>query len=100
MFHRAARWGKLVLNCPPPPAGFIEGLPVTTELRPHAARHAAATGRSPLAPPPVDLVRVGSRRWFLQTGLAGLAGLSLPDALRLRATGTGPAAGPRAVILF
>src|SRR5204863_6024937 len=28
---------------------------------------------------------VGSRRWFLQTGLAGLAGLSLPDLLRYRA---------------
>ncbi len=29
-----------------------------------------------------DLVRVGSRRWFLQTGMAGLAGLSLPKLLQ------------------
>ncbi|HYI65857.1 MAG TPA: ABC transporter permease subunit [Candidatus Limnocylindrales bacterium] len=25
-----------------------------------------------------DTIRVGSRRWFLQTGMAGMAGLSLP----------------------
>src|SRR5437588_12007344 len=38
-----------------------------------------------LQPDACDLIRVGSRRWFLQTGLAGLAGLSLPDLLRCRA---------------
>jgi hypothetical protein len=32
-----------------------------------------------------DLIRVGSRRWFLQVGTAGLAGLSLSDPLRARA---------------
>jgi hypothetical protein len=40
----------------------------------------------------------GSRRWFLQTGLAGLAGLSLADACRLGATS--PSRDPRSVILF
>ncbi len=36
--------------------------------------------------PPVDLLQVGSgRRWFLRTGLAGLAGLSLPDLLHHKA---------------
>jgi uncharacterized protein (DUF1501 family) len=49
----------------------------------HDAEHAAAV--SPLQPAASDLIRVGSRRWFLQTGLAGLAGLSLPDLLRCRA---------------
>jgi hypothetical protein len=46
-----------------------------------------------------DLIRVGSRRWFLQTGLAGLAGLTLPDLLRCRAA---QASTPRktSVILF
>jgi hypothetical protein len=64
----------------------------------HAAGHRAGAARHPLAPPPADLLRVGSRRWFLQTGLAGLAGLSLPDAVRLRAAEN--SREPRAVILF
>src|SRR5262245_21326641 len=51
----------------------------------HDAEHAGAAGRSPLQPAPADLIRVGSRRWFLQTGLAGMAGLSLPNLLRCRA---------------
>jgi hypothetical protein len=69
---------------------------MTNPLRPvrHAAEHAGAVGRSPLQPAAADSIRVGSRRWFLQTGLAGLAGLSLPDLLRYRAEGA--AARPRA----
>lgn len=51
----------------------------------------------PVAP---DLVRVGSRRWFLQTGLAGFAGLSLADTLRLQAAGGQRQRDPRSVILF
>jgi len=51
-----------------------------------------------------DLIRVGSRRWFLQTGVAGLGGLSLADLLRCeaRAAGRLPSAGAdrKAVILF
>src|SRR5262245_51105661 len=50
--------------------------------RGHDAEHAA---QSSLRPAAADLIRVGSRRWFLQTGLAGLAGLSLPDLLRCQA---------------
>jgi len=61
---------------------------------PHSATHA-----SPLLPPARDLIRVGNRRWFLQTGLAGFAGLSLPATLRARATNSGSSA-QRAVILF
>jgi uncharacterized protein (DUF1501 family) len=38
-----------------------------------------------LMPSATDLIRVGSRRWFLQTGVVGLAGLSLPRLLRCRA---------------
>ena len=53
----------------------------------HNAEHAGALSRSPFQPAASDLIRVGSRRWFLQTGLAGLAGLSLPDLLRCRAQG-------------
>jgi uncharacterized protein (DUF1501 family) len=47
------------------------------------------------------LIRVGSRRWFLQTGLSGLAGLSLPALLRCRAQGaTVRRADRKAVILI
>jgi uncharacterized protein (DUF1501 family) len=66
----------------------------------HDADHAAVC-HSPLQPTATDLIRVGSRRWFLQTGLASLAGLSLPDLLRCRAQE--PAAGRadrKAVILI
>jgi uncharacterized protein (DUF1501 family) len=66
----------------------------------HDAEH-AATCYNPLQPAAPDLIRVGSRRWFLQTGLAGLAGLSLPDLLRCRARGAaGAGADRKAVILI
>jgi hypothetical protein len=54
---------------------------------------------NPLLPPGRDLIRVGSRRWFLRTGLAGFAGLSLPHVLR--ASGGQSSPGSRkGVILF
>ncbi len=53
-----------------------------------------------MRPPGADLIRVGSRRWFLQTGLAGLAGLSLADTLRLQARAATPSADKKSVILF
>ncbi len=66
-------------------------------------RH-GATPQNPLQPPGGDVIRVGSRRWFLQTGLAGFAGLTLADTLRLSAqaaTGaTSPPAAKKSVILF
>lgn len=54
-------------------------------VTPHEAAHSSAVQRSPMLPPNRDLIRVGSRRWFLQMGTAGLAGLSLPDLLRVQA---------------
>ena len=67
----------------------------------HFAEHVSAGYRAVLQPAPVDLVKIGSRRWFLQTGLAGMAGLSLPELLRCRAQAA-PQAKPsrKAVILF
>jgi uncharacterized protein (DUF1501 family) len=69
---------------------------VTNSSQPvrHALEHAGA----PLRPVASDLIRVGSRRWFLQTGFAGLAGLSMPDLLRCRAATGG--ASRKAVILI
>src|SRR5256885_16594204 len=67
----------------------------------HDAAHVGAVRRSPLQPAASDLIRVGSRRWFLQTGLAGLAGLSLPDLLRRQAQGAATdGADCKAVILL
>lgn len=69
---------------------------------PHRAAHHRSTAASPLAPAPSDLIRIGSRRWFLQTGLAGVAGLSFPALLRQRAAAEALGATPRktSVILF
>jgi hypothetical protein len=67
----------------------------------HAARHASAARGVPLAPGTTGLLRVGSRRWFLQTGLAGLAGFSLPGVLPWADGAGGSAvANRKAVILF
>jgi hypothetical protein len=71
----------------------------TRSAPPHAAAHTAGTAAHPLLPPGRDLIRVGSRRWFLQTGLAGFAGLSLADTLRAAATSSS-GRGKRAVVLF
>lgn len=50
--------------------------------------------------PSQDLVRIGSRRWFLQTGIAGTAGISVPMLLEARAQATNPVHPRRSVILF
>ncbi|HTI49617.1 MAG TPA: DUF1501 domain-containing protein, partial [Planctomycetaceae bacterium] len=66
----------------------------------HSAEHASASLRARMQPAATDLVRVGSRRWFIQTGLAGMAGLSLPDVLRFRAQAAEQKSSRKAVILF
>lgn len=53
-----------------------------------------------LRPTSHDLVKVGSRRWFLQTGMAGIAGLSLPQILAARAAAGGSATPPKSVLMF
>lgn len=67
--------------------------------RAHDAHHQRVSTVHPLCPSPRNLIRVGSRRWFLQTGLAGVGGLSLADALRLSAAAE-QSGDRRAVILF
>lgn len=67
------------------------------------AEHQGGLSNNPMAPPAKDLIRVGSRRWFLQTGAAGLAGLSLPGLLQTQAkagTTPSPSADRKSVILF
>ncbi|MEO6808804.1 MAG: DUF1501 domain-containing protein [Isosphaeraceae bacterium] len=75
--------------------------------RPIDAAHATSHLVSGICPPPRrDLLRVGSptRRWFLQAGLTGFAGLSVAQLLQLQAQAKGaersPSADPKAVILF
>jgi hypothetical protein len=50
----------------------------------HNGEHARSTSLNPMMTSRGDTIRAGSRRWFLQTGTAGLAGLSLVDLFRLR----------------
>ncbi len=67
----------------------------------HDADHAVSTAASPFEPASSDTIRVGSRRWFLQAGTAGIAGLSLPQLLAAReATAQAVANDRKAVILF
>lgn len=64
-------------------------------------QHLQGMSGNPMLPPTSDLVRVGSRRWFLQTGLAGLGGFTLADALRGRGiASTGEVRAPKSVILL
>lgn len=59
---------------------------------------------SPIAPlfaPALnDLIRVGSRRWFMQTGLAGIGGLTLPAIMQARAAAETASQPKKSVILF
>ena len=72
-----------------------------TDASRHAAEHSVARRQSLLQPASADLIRVGSRRWFLHTGLAGVAGLSLADVLRCRAAAApAKSESPKSVIIF
>jgi len=51
------------------------------------------------APIAADVVRSGGRRWFLQTGLAGFAGLSMPMMLRAKQA-NGVTKKPTSIIHF
>lgn len=69
--------------------------------RPHWAEHLAGTQASPLRPAARNLIKVGSRRWFLQTGAAGVAGVSMADMLRRQAqAGPAPQREKKSVIIF
>src|SRR5256885_380261 len=66
----------------------------------HPSEPAVAHAGALFQPPASDLIRVGSRRWFLQAGLAGLAGLSFPGLLRCRAHGAARGAASRKAVIL
>ncbi len=66
----------------------------------HHRAHHHCTQASPFAPPALDTIRIGSRRWFLQTGVAGMAGLTLPALLSHRVGASQQSGDRKAVILF
>src|SRR6187455_2050110 len=67
----------------------------------HTQDHAVSSLASPFMPAK-DLICHRSRRWFLQTGLTGMAGLSLPTLLakQSQASAGGSSHGKKSVILF
>src|ERR1051325_8078656 len=65
----------------------------------HQAEHSGASRRALLQPAATDLIRVGSRRWFVQCGLAGVAGLTTGEMLRQAEAAEGKRSR-KAVILF
>src|SRR3972149_11666767 len=78
-------------------------MPTLLGLGRHAAHHGSSAVRQAMLPTAGASLSVGSRRWFLRTGLAGIVGLSLADTLRLQAAAGGPPSGhrdPKGVILF
>lgn len=66
----------------------------------HSQSHVVSSVAAQFQPAQRDLVRVGSRRWFLQTGLAGVAGLSLPQILAASEAATGSSQPKKSVLLF
>jgi hypothetical protein len=66
----------------------------------HTADHIHGTQNSPFHPSVRDLISVRSRRWFLQAGLAGIGGLTMPQLLQLQAAAGQTGGDKKAVILF
>lgn len=66
----------------------------------HDSEHVVQSSAFSALPPARDLIRVGSRRWFLQTGLASYGGLTLPQLLQARERQAGGDGQRKAVILF
>ncbi|MBW3540616.1 MAG: DUF1501 domain-containing protein [Planctomycetes bacterium] len=69
----------------------------------HDDLHRRGLQNNGVAPHMTSVLRAGSRRWFLQAGLAGAGGLALPGLLEARSPGAGaaaPANDGKAVILF
>jgi hypothetical protein len=61
--------------------------------------HYSALGQCGFGPVSRPLIQTGRRSWILQTGLAGIAGLSVPQVLQAAATNSdADAAGIRSVI--
>ena len=84
---------------------FLEGstMPTTTATPCRTSEHLASAHKLAMAPNCGDLIQVGSRRWFLQAGLAGTAGLSLPQLVQSRAQAANQATAGntrKSVILF
>jgi uncharacterized protein (DUF1501 family) len=73
-----------------------------SSLTAHDAAHSLNLLGNPMLPPSRDTIRVGSRRWFLQMGTAGLAGLSTADLMRVQAATAqaGKSSEKKSVILF
>ena len=66
----------------------------------HAHGHQLASAFSHFQPAAQDLFRAGSRRWFLQTGMAGIGGLSMAQLAAAKEASTAGSGRKKSVILF
>jgi len=75
-----------------------------SNLSSHNQNHQLSGLAPQFGPKSTDLIHVGSRRWFLQLGLGGIAGLSVPQLLQQQAVGanstTGKVPQAKSVILI
>lgn len=62
--------------------------------------HASSSVAAQFQPANSDLLRVGSRRWFLQTGLAGVAGLTVPQILAANDATKGGRKERKSIVMF
>jgi len=66
----------------------------------HNAEHQSYSNTNAFMPAPADLINVGRRNWCLRTGLSAIAGLTLPQLMRVNSAIAGQQKSPKSVILI
>jgi len=85
-FEKQRFWRRSMANVTELNTRAVADSPATI-THAHSAHHEAGGLGQWFGPEQNPLIRVGRRRWMLQTGLSGMAGLSLPALLQSQAQG-------------